>query len=302
MLSIVAASFFLALEPAAGGAAPVPAVNFEFTLGDTTGPRASSFDRLSYDRLHEELYAANSSTVVVYKKGFEIFRFTVGNEIGGVTGVAVFSNGEFLVLSPMGGLFRCNYRGKLIRPVPLIGVPDTVGGFQASALQIVGGKVYLLDKAACRLMVVTEDGRFVSFRDLLPLIAKKKDKRSSGADINGFSVDEQGNVLFTVPTLFTAYVLSPKGELKSFGTRGSREGQFGVVGGIARDERGIIYVTDLLRCVVMLFDSEFQFLAEVGGRGDEPGDLIAPSFLAVGGGWVFVSQGGDRGISAFRVN
>jgi hypothetical protein len=285
-----------------GGPPPVPQVSYSYTLGDSNGPRPASFDRITYDRVNDELYAANGATVIVYKRGLETFRFTVPDEIGAVGSVAVLANGDFLVLSSSGGLFRCNYRGKLIRPIKLEGLTNAVGAFAPNALQISKGKVYLLDKMECKLLIVTEEGRFVAFRDLRAMITRQKEKKFSKAfDINGFSVDEEGNVLFTVATQFTAYLLSPRGDLRSFGSPGSKDGKFNIAGAIARDERGIIYVADVLRCVVSLFDSDFNFLGELGGRGYGRGDLIAPSFLAVGSNWLFVSQGGDRGISAFRV-
>jgi hypothetical protein len=77
---------------------------------------------------------------------------------------------------------------------------------------------------------------------------------------------------------------------------------FGVVSGIARDDRGNCLVVERLRSVVMVFDKEFRFLKEFGYRGDKPGNLVRPSEVAVGNaGKIYVTQLMDRGISVFHV-
>ena len=55
--------------------------------------------------------------------------------------------------------------------------------------------------------------------------------------------------------LFSAFRLSPGGEVAQFGRPGSGPGKFGVVAGIAADEAGYIYVADRLRSVVLVFDA-----------------------------------------------
>jgi hypothetical protein len=183
--------------------------------------------------------------------------------------------------------------------VAFSGLPKNVVWTTSSSVQRVRGRVYLFDRVARRVLVVGEDGKYVALRDLAPLIGPTQ--QSDEQEIRGFSVDEEGNFLFTIPTNFKAYIVSPRNEIKSFGTAGSRPGRFNVVGPIVRDEHGIVYVGDLLRSVVMLFDKDLNFLVEVGGRGSGPGRLVAPSFLAAGNGKLFVAQGASRGVSVFRV-
>lgn len=136
-------------------------------------------------------------------------------------------------------------------------------------------------------------------RDLGTLALGGKDVTDN--NIHGFSVDEQGNALFTIPTQFRAYALSPDGHLRAFGRKGSRPGMFNIAGPIAADEEGYVYVADTLRAVVMIFSPALEFLVEFGGSGDGPGDLASPTDLAIGHGKVFVSQGRERGVSVFLV-
>jgi hypothetical protein len=109
-------------------------------------------------------------------------------------------------------------------------------------------------------------------------------------------------MLFTVPVLFSASVLSPDGKIMNFGSAGSIPGKFGIVSGITTDNKGNYLVADKLKCVINVFDRGTKFLMEFGGRGNGPENLIVPSVLAVDGSdKVYVTQGGNRGVSVFRL-
>ena len=67
------------------------------------------------------------------------------------------------------------------------------------------------------------------------------EKDREDVEIVGFSVDREGNILFTMPVMAKAYVLSPDKQVRSFGSRGSRAGKFGVPGGIVSGCLGQIH-------------------------------------------------------------
>ncbi len=109
-------------------------------------------------------------------------------------------------------------------------------------------------------------------------------------DMFGFHVDQTGTFFFTVPALFSAFSYVPDlGELAVFGAAGSGPGKFGVVAGITTDGKGNIYVSDRLRSVVMIFNSNLEFQTEFGFRGLNRGNLIVPDDLVVDGrrGYVY---------------
>ena len=48
-----------------------------------------------------------------------------------------------------------------------------------------------------------------------------REKQLENIELNGFTVDDHGNLYFTVPVLFSAFVLSPQGDVRTFGKPGS---------------------------------------------------------------------------------
>jgi DNA-binding beta-propeller fold protein YncE len=124
----------------------------------------------------------------------------------------------------------------------------------------------------------------------------------SGAELFGLSVDKEGSIFFTIPVLFKAYKLAPDRKLTSFGRPGSAPGRFGVVAGIVTDSRGHVIVVDRLKCVIMVFDKDFNFLTEFGYRGTKPGNLIVPDAIGIDRrDRVYVTQGRKRGVSVFAL-
>jgi sugar lactone lactonase YvrE len=168
-----------------------------------------------------------------------------------------------------------------------------------------------------KVVVVDEAGRFEKGydlgRDIKPFVPRKhlqqelsiydwRVRQYEDIELNGFTVDESGNVFFTVPVLFSAFKLSPSGELTQFGRSGSGIGKFGVVAGIVTDDKGYIYVSDRLRSVVLVFDRDLMFQTEFGYRGGQPSNLIVPDDLAVdSSGNIYVGQAANRGVSVFKV-
>jgi len=304
LLSVAVAAFCAATRPAA---AEVKGA-FLFRLMRATGPIATSWARILYDADHSELYVVDSSsgTVSIFNSaGMEVFTFGDDPETGTIYDLALLEDSDIVALAYLNGKFellRCNFRGELIARIGLEGIPTALArDFAPTAIAYSHGRVFVADENGLKVLVLDASGKYVSSYDLGALL-KLNDKERAGASMRGFTVDSSGELLFTIPPLFKAYVLSPGGEVRSFGKRGGRPGQFNITGGIHRDEHGNFLVTDLLRSAVMLFDPEFKFLGEFGYRGSDAEGLIGPLYVTSGDGKVFVSQNASRGISVYRIS
>jgi hypothetical protein len=294
----VALGALLVTAPALTAGATVRRVQHEYDLADYQGDVDTSFATLAYDAQHGELFVITGDTISVFRKGLKVFGFKTDPRMGIAFSVVALDDGDLLVAS-VRGLYRCNFRGRLVGRFELKGAPPGVAGIQPNFVQRAAGKLYLAATTSHLVVIAEEDGTYVASYDLARLVFGNKVTHDH--DIAGFSVDPNGHMLFTVPALFKAYIVSPNGKVHDFGKAGSKHGAFNIARAIVRDERGIVYVADMLRSTVILFDSDLQFIGEIGGPGEHRGSLIAPVSLAVGDGLLFVSQGAERGVGVFRI-
>jgi hypothetical protein len=151
---------------------------------------------------------------------------------------------------------------------------------------------HLADNGNLQVVIMDGKGNVKQSLDLFTLLDLEENQRNNIL-MDGFSVDREGSVLFTLPVLFSAFRVSLGGNVASFGKPGSLPGKFGVVSGIIADNRGNYLVADKLRTVISVFDNDFNFLTEFGFRGNAPGNLIGPMDLAIDGNdSVYVVQAG----------
>jgi hypothetical protein len=278
---------------------------FAYKLSDGTAALPLSWPSLTWDPAASELYAIDSSAGVVRIfnwNGVSIFSFGDDSALGSIEGVAPLPDGDLVVLTVTKGtawsLVRCNFRGEPRAKVELGPMPQGFDKFHPTMLRTANGLLYLTDAEALRILVVDPKGTLIAARDVRALMGLKA--KQDFNDLRGFNVGTDGEILGTIPSLFTAFVISPEGQLKQFGKRGSSPGNFNVVAGIAQDESKNLYVTDVLRAVVMVFDRDFKFQGEFGYRGPDDENLLAPNEVAAGGGRIFVSQS-IGGVKAFDV-
>jgi sugar lactone lactonase YvrE len=310
----------LLLAPVATAVAGVTA-SFRYALSNFEGPVRSQWARLAVDHERNEIYALHqrqNDIRIFDEHGMEIFVF--GDGFATAADISIGDHGDIFILATgyqTSALHRLDYRGQHVAEIPLQKVPDEFSKFVADRIEYRRGSLYLVDSDALLLLVVDEDGVFERGYDLTtPLksflpdekyvrelaAADWKRKKLEDIDINGFTVDDDGNVFFTVPVLFSAFRFSPDGELAVFGRAGSGKGKFGVSAGIATDDMGFVYVADRLRCVVLVFDRDLRFQTEFGYRGDQPSNLIVPDDLVIDdNGNVYVGQAANRGVSVFEV-
>jgi len=280
--------------------------SFLYTLSNFGGPITYNWANISVDEARKEIYVLDHKVrdiTVFNERGMEVYHFGDDGSLGSAVDVALDGEGNILVLSNNGSnaaIIKCNFRGEPIGEIELKNLPPDYFGFSPNRMVYRKGLLYLFDSRLLKIAVVDANSVFQNGYDLNTLVGIEENKRS-GTDIDGFSVDSQGNMLFTISVKFAAFVLSPDGNIVRFGRPGGAPGKFNNVADIVADDQGYFYVADKLKSAILVFDKDFQFLFEFGYRGIRPENLNNPKKLAVDSqGRLYVSQLG-KGISVFQI-
>lgn len=282
---------------------------FLYALSNFTGPIPYDWSRVVADNERNEIYVLYQNTVRVFNEsGMEIYRFGDDLDLGQIVDIAVDKNGDILLLTykqeerqTVGQLIRCNYRGEPKSNIELKNLPSQFSELLPSRMACLNGDIYLISLMGLNVVIADHQGNFKKGYDLLSLL-ELQEKDRGNVEMIGFSVDREGNILFTIPALFRACILSPDGKLTSFGRPGSSPGRFNIVAGIVRDSKGNYLVVDKLKCAVMVFDQNLKFISQFSERGYKPGYLIAPDDIAIDNGdRVYVTQAARKGVSVFRL-
>jgi hypothetical protein len=276
-----------------------------YTLSNFGGKVPYDWAQVQVDRTRNEIYVVYQNLVRIFSaSGMEVFSFGDDLDLGQLLDAAVDPDGNILLLSFRDGrshVTRCNFRGVPTGTIEITNLPDGVE-FAPNRMVIRHGQMYFATLALAQLIVTDLSGAFKERVALLADAEIDEKQRSNRLEISGFSVDDDGNVYFTIPVIFRAFKLKADRTLESFGRAGSAPGRFGIVAGIAPDSRGRLVVVDKLRSVLMLFDKDFSFITEFGYRGNRPGSLILPEAVAIDSrDRVYVTQGARRGVSVFAL-
>jgi hypothetical protein len=294
-----------ALVPSPAASQPVRG-SYIYTLSGFTGAIRQDWSRIAVDRERGELYALYQNMVRVFNNsGMEVYRFGEDLDVGQILDVAVDDRGDVLLLTyrdQTSAVIRCDYRGRPISEIAFRGFPTALREFTPTRMAYHRGNIYLASTMGLAIAITDRDGNFTKSYDLFRLL-ELEEKDRGNAEVAGFSVDADGNVLFTVPVLFRAFVLAPDGSLAAFGKPSSAPGGFNIVSGIARDRRGNFVVIDRLKASVLVFDKTFKFVTQFAGYGKKPHQLVFPDDIAVGtDDRIYVTQSGKKGISVFKLS
>jgi hypothetical protein len=298
------ATTFAVLALAAHATPAAANVSYLHSLSDTNGKLPLDTVKLSYDAAHAEVWVVSGGVARVFNaSGMELFSFGHNPELGSPRAVVGLEDGDLAVLAVTDGewrLVRCNFRGEPKARIQLSGVPEGfLDGFNPTKLVVAGGKIYVACLTSMKVLVVEPSGATVAAHDL----AKVAESENVRADIElgGFSVDGEGNLLFTIPVQFAAFIVTPSGEVRRFGQKGSAPGKFQVVASIGRDASGNVFVSDVLKSAVIMFDRQLNFVTEFGFRGRKPSNLVGPAEMIVADNRIYVGQRALRGVSVFEV-
>ena len=281
--------------------------SFLHKLSNFSGPIPYNWVNVHVDKETNEIYVVDTrakDVAVFNEQGMEIYRFADDLLLGTAVDLTFPGDGNILVLSRDGTsrkIIVCNFRGEPIRELELKDIPPEFAGFTPNRLIYRQGLLYLLAPGSLKIVVADATGVFLRGYDLCSLLGIAEDKKD-GIDLGGFSVDPEGNILFTIPVKFIAYRLSPDGTLTGFGRAGGSPGRFNNIAGIVADDQGYYYVADKLKSAILVFDHNFNFQLEFGYRGLRPGNLFGPKHLALDSqGRLYVSQFGSKGVSVFKI-
>ena len=299
----------LTLSAAIAGASPAQSQpvrgSYIYTLSGFTGAIRQDWSRIAVDRDRGEVYALYQNMARIFNdSGMEVYRFGEDLDVGQILDVAVDELGDVLLLTYRDGattIVRCDYRGRAIGAITLSGFPAALRDFAPNRMVYQRGNLYLAATMGLAIAITDRDGKFTKGYDLFRLL-ELEEKDRDVTEVAGFSVDGEGNILFTVPVMFRAFVLAPNGSLAAFGKPSSAPGGFNIVSGIARDRKGNIIVIDRLKAAVLVFDKSFKFVTQFSGYGRKPSELVFPDAVAIGtDDRVYVTQSGRKGISVFKL-
>ncbi|MDA8174359.1 MAG: hypothetical protein M0018_07200 [Nitrospiraceae bacterium] len=251
---------------------------------------------------------AHGGVSIFNKHGMETYQFGHASDLGDITGLDVDKDGNIWTLSYYWGTTNyyigfCDFRGKLKRKINVTGLPSSgFAVFQPNELFIRGGHIYLVDMGHLLVAQVNRKGACLKAWNISHIMGWDKLSVRTQMSAFGFTIDQKGNMFFTIPTSFRAFKMTPEGKVTGFGQGGDGPGKFGVAAGVAVDTRGYIYIADKLRCVVLIFNKDLRFVREFGYRGYGLGGLIVPTAVAMDRtGTLYVAQGGNRGVDVFRM-
>jgi hypothetical protein len=284
---------------------------FLYNLSNFTGPISFSWPRIFIDQERNEVYVVYQNLIRVFNEtGMEVYRFGDELDLGAIVDLALDQEGNILLLSHQWSestgrvdykITRCNYRGEPKSKIEIKNLPSQYSKFLPNHMIYRNGNVYLASLATMVVVVTDGNGTFKEAYDILPML-ELEEKEKQDAMMDGFSIDQDGNFLFTIPPLFRAYKITPDRKVSYFGKPGSTPGRFNIVAGIASDNKRNIFVVDKLKCAVMIYDKNFNFLNQFSSRGWKPGFLIAPEDIVIDKqDRVYVTQAGNKGISVFKV-
>lgn len=299
----------LAVLPATPAfAAPVD-IAYLHDLSDFTGRIPYSDARVVADVPRSEVYAVYGNEIRVFNTaGMETYRFEVDFAVGRVVDLGIEGGGDMLILAYASGagegtqrwsLIRADYRG---RPTGEVGLDRSgdAAGLLPNRLLLRQGRIWLVSLGQMRAACYLPDGKLERILDLGKL-AGLAEKDRGNAEIGGLDVAGDGTIVFAVPVQFRVHAIDPGGGIRSFGRSGSAAGNFGILGDVAVDGEGNIFLSDRQRSVVMIFTREFRFLHEAG-RTSRNGWLARPGALAIDpGGRLYVSQMRSLGIAVFGI-
>jgi hypothetical protein len=284
-----------------------------YKLSNFVGAIPFSSPRIFADRVRNEIYILSGNAVSVFNaSGMEIYEADYDPDTGTTYDLAVDGEGNVITLNYNGrmcSITLCNYRLEPQRTISLRNLPPEFASFSPNQLKYHNGHLYLGSTGAMKVVVTNMEGEYIKGYDLVAILGsdldekeksrgrkRSEEQRRADNGLEGFNLDQEGNVLFVLPVLGRAGRISTDGSVQLFGKRGNGHGKFGVPGGITADRAGNYLVSDKLRNVVIMFDKDLEYVMEFNAA------LTGPTVMDVDGdGKLYVALAGSRGVNVYRL-
>ncbi|MCL5103076.1 MAG: NHL repeat-containing protein [Armatimonadetes bacterium] len=286
--------------------------------GFSSSQRFSKPSGVFYDASRGELYVAdtgNGQIVILDKKGIGIAKIphsvidaaSGDRRPGEPRSVAVRKNGDILVAdNQCSYLDVLDFRGHSIQkiwPGDLVGQPKSKVQTRCVAVDT-AGNVYLgVSGCDTEILILTPDLK----------LKTKIGVESTGESksMTGLWVDKYGRVFATYGLGVCVRAYAPDGkQLLSFGAHETGPENFSLPSGLITDEKGRLWVVDMLRDIVSVFrldpsdtglKQSFVTFA-IGGFGQKAGDLAYPSGIAGdGANRIYVVESTGARVQAFEI-
>ena len=280
-------------------------VHYLYKLSNFAGVIPYGWVKVITENRENEIYVLTGSSVSIFSKsGMETYRFGYDPAYGNIYDASFNPDGTMLLLSYEGFKFwitRCNFRGEPIERIEPKNLPPEFSDILPNRVILQNNRLYLAEYGKMRVVVMEPDGTYADGYDLTKILQFPEDKLAD-TGMHNFNLDREGNFLFTMPVVASAFIVSPDRTVRSFGKRGSAPGRLGIPVDMLRDGKGNYLVVDALKSAVLVFDKDFNFLMEFGYRGKDPSNLISPKIMALDGeGRLYVVQAAKRGVNVYQL-
>ncbi|HBO70072.1 MAG TPA: hypothetical protein DD658_08075, partial [Deltaproteobacteria bacterium] len=203
LVLVLAASLFLAPFPAQASADVKS--TFLYSLANFHGKLPYNEVRVRVDRARDEVYVVERGIVRVFNdSGMEFFWFGDNPELESIYDLAVDEKGDIALLSfdfahpetPKYYLIRCNYRGDAKEKLNVRGLSAEYSRFFPNYIFYRDGHYFFLSSSKMQVVVTDRNGVFQKGYDLAEILGIPEEDRPT-TEIFGFSLDSEGNMLFT---------------------------------------------------------------------------------------------------------
>jgi len=325
--TIPASLLFMSLLTPATCLAGVQAT-YMYKLSNFQGPVESLWARLTVDPEEGEVYTLNQQDKAIQifnTAAMQVYGFGEDLSLATATDISSGKGGDMYVLfsRPENHILQLDYKGDIVQKIVPGNIPAEFKRFRADYLDYRNDRFYLADAQAMQVIILSANGEYQEGHNFRQMVNARIEEQMQQPDISkaqqksledslkamgntafgGFSTGNDGTIYFTAGTISAAFRYTPDGTLDQWGVPGGAPSKFGVVAGIQPDSQGNIFISDRLRCVVMMFDKDLNYVMEFGYRGDSPDSLIVPDDIAIDeqNHKLYVSQAANMGVSVFSL-